>query len=134
MRRLPPAVEEVFAKRDVYVYLLETRADGRRGPDWTIWFADIAVAPLGRPPLVRPPVPAKPIPVSGLLAAVRTDGRTIHLRGVIRRSGEFEAAAAAGDEAKDRVAGVLRDTPFLPANRNGVATDVDVVIEVQGVK
>jgi hypothetical protein len=134
LRRLPTPVEQVFAKRDVYVYLIETRSEGRRGPDWTIWFAEVDSPPPGRPPLVRPPVPVTPISVNGLLATVKADGRTLHLRGVIRRSGEFETTPGVEDETKIRIAGALRATPFLPANRNGVATDVDVVVEVQGAR
>lgn len=134
MRRLPPPVEALFGPRDVYVYLLETRAEGRRGPDWTLWFAEIAESPPGRAPLFRPPVPMNPIPVAGLLAPVATDGKTVHVRGVVRRSGQFEVMGEVGDQASGRVASVLRGTPFLPANRNGVATDVDVVIEVKGAR
>ena len=75
-----------------------------------------------------------PILVDGLLSPVPADGKTLHVRGIVRRSGQFDVMADADDEAKNRVSRVLRATPFLPANKNGVATDVDVVIEVKGAR
>lgn len=134
LRRLPAAVEAVFGPRDVYVYLVETRVEGRRGPDCTLWFADLAETPPGRPPMFRPPVPMTPIAVAELLAPAAGEGKTVLVRGIVRSSGQFEAAEQQDDEAKSRVARVLRATPFLPATRNGADTDVEVVIEVRGVR
>jgi hypothetical protein len=134
LRRLPGPVEAAFGPRDVYVYLLETRLEGRRGPDWTMWFADVAETQPGRPPLFRPPVPMIAISVAELLAASPAEGKTVLVRGIVRRSGQFEAAEQQEDDTRSRLARLLRATPFLPATRNGADTDVDVVIEARGVR
>jgi hypothetical protein len=99
-----------------------------------MWFADVAETQPGRPPLFRPPVPMIAISVAELLAASPAEGKTVLVRGIVRRSGQFEAAEQQEDDTRSRLARLLRATPFLPATRNGADTDVDVVIEARGVR
>jgi hypothetical protein len=127
-RSLPAAVERHFQNRVVYITLIPVVSGNE---DWTVWFADLALAPTDPNIVVQPPTLMRagalpPIPAHN----DRGNGR-IRLTGVVGKDGRLGSLAdLTGAPADRELAEALQSWQFGPARRNGVIFDADAVIEI----
>jgi hypothetical protein len=126
-RSLPPTIERQFADRVVYTTLIPS---ARSGSDWVVWFAEEAVTPADMRLLMRPPTllhsaPLPPVP-----------GQTDHgtgklvITGIIGKDGRFDASSESADPWARDLVEALHAWRFNPAIRNGVAIEVETMIEI----
>jgi hypothetical protein len=130
-RMIPKAIEARFQGRYVYVLVIPIENIPVYQGDWIVWFAEKNQRP-GDTPLVRAPVPVRKLEPAGGTAPGSGTGQRIQLIATITRDGHIEGISILNNGSAFEKA-VIRDLAsweFKPANRDGVAVDVDVVVEI----
>jgi len=100
--------------------------------DWILWFAERQTRP-GDAPFVRAPVPLRKFEsVEPVLPGARTELR-VQMAAVIKRDGKIDTVTLLRTLSPALGQAVLQDLAaweFKPATRDGMAVDVDVVLEI----
>lgn len=118
-RRIAPALEERFHNRIVYLTVLPTPVAG--APDWVMWFAEQEQARVGQQAVMRPPVA-----ILRLLVDPSTLITKVEISGMLLKTGKLDLSSAGPTAVKS----ALEKWLFTPATRNGIAVDVEVVIQI----
>ncbi|HWE00261.1 MAG TPA: energy transducer TonB, partial [Bryobacteraceae bacterium] len=132
-RSIPAAIEARFHQRVVYTVVLPMRKVPGYGADWIMWFAEHEPASDGAPRgQMRAPLPMRKIFRANAAASADLPARiqvtaTINRDGIIEQIGLIGAPAGS---ASDAAIEDLKSWQFLPALRNRVPVDADVVIEI----
>jgi hypothetical protein len=132
-RSIPAAVEARFHKRVVYTVVLPMRKVPGYGADWIMWFAEREDANYGAPrgPM-RAPLPVRKIFRANAGASADLPAR-IQMTATINRDGVIagiEVVGAPSGAAGSAAIEDLKSWQFLPALRNRVPVDTEVVIEI----
>jgi len=131
-RTIPRAIDARFQGRNVYTMVVPIENIAPYSGDWILWFAERQSRP-GETPFVRAPVPLRKFEsVQPLLPGTRSELR-VQFAAVINKDGKFESLALLRgmNPVLDQL--VLEDLAaweFKPATRDGIAIDVDVVLEI----
>ncbi|MBX9600208.1 MAG: hypothetical protein K2X35_04350 [Bryobacteraceae bacterium] len=127
-RVLPRAIEELFANRVVYSFVLPMPYDPAFKGDWIFWFADSS----GESGFLRPPVPQERFALLPFAAAAPVHA-AIRLIARLNTTGDFGDIRFLGavDEPTGRLAlESLVCWRFQAATRNGKPVVLDAVIEL----
>jgi TonB family protein len=131
--RLAPPPESEFNGRDVYTLAVQMPNISSYVGSWIMWFADREQTPGGSRGL-HPPVPLHKVDPKYLPAAIaeRIEGK-VQIAGVVRTNGRVDLLRILKgvDPRLDRCAEeALLKWEFVPAERNGVPVEVDLVAEI----
>lgn len=130
-RMIPPAVDAQFKGRNVYTIVIPMEHIPAYSGDWILWFADHA-AKSGETPVVRAPVPFRKIEPVEQAAGGRTTQRIL-LTATLGRAGKLERVVLLTQTTTAIQHAVFDDVTswqFQPATSDGVAVDIDVVLEI----
>jgi hypothetical protein len=131
-RTLPPRIEERFKGRDVYSMVIPIENIAGYSGDWIIWFAERDQQPGGAPTVLAPIPLRKFESVDPVPPGARTEIR-VQFQAVINKQGKFDRVLLLRDLSPSLEGAVLKDLKaweFKPATRDGVAVDIDVVLEI----
>lgn len=131
--RVASAPDPRFHGRAVYALSVQMPNITSYIGSWMLWFAVRGGEPGDRSP-IEPPMPLRKVDPKYLPSAVdeRVEGR-VRLMAVIGRGGRVESVALVKsvDARLDRSAEeAIRKWEFTPARRNGVAVEVDALVEI----
>lgn len=131
--RLAPPPDSEFNGRDVYTLAVQMPNISSYVGSWIMWFADREHTPRGARGL-RPPVPLHKVDPKYLPAAIaeRVEGK-VQIAGVVRTNGRVDLLRILKgvDPRLDQSAEeALMKWEFVPAERNGVPVEVDLVAEI----
>lgn len=131
--RLAPPPDSEFNGRDVYTLAVQMPNITSYVGSWIMWFADREHTPRGSQGL-RPPVPLHKVDPKYLPAAIaeHVEGK-VQIAGVVRANGRVDLLRILKgvDPRLDRCAEeALLKWEFVPAERNGVPVEVDLVAEI----
>lgn len=131
--RLAPPPDPEFNGRDVYTLAVQMPNISSYVGSWIMWFADRERDPRGSRGL-RPPVPLHKVDPKYFPAAIaeRIEGK-VQIAGVVRTNGRVDLLRILKgvDPRLDRSAEeALLKWEFVPAERNGVPVEVDLVAEI----
>jgi TonB family protein len=135
--RVSQAPDTRFSGRAVYSMAIQMPNITSYSGSWLVWFAERNVVPLGPgapTPVLRAPVPLRKVDPKYIAsaAAERVEGR-VRLFGVITKDGHVASISVVQhlDDRLDASASeALAKWEFTPAQRNGVAVDVEAVFEI----
>jgi len=131
-RTIPRAIDLRFQGRDVYTMVIPIENLPRYTGDWILWFAEHEQHPGDRPS-VRSPIPLRKVePLEDPQSGARTEFR-IQLTALIRKDGKVESITPLRPLSPGLEKAAIQDLSsweFKPATRDGVAEDVDVVMEI----
>jgi hypothetical protein len=131
-RTIPRAIDARFQGRNVYTMVVPIENFEPYSGDWILWFAE-KQAKSGDSPFVRAPVPLRKFEsVEPVLPGARTELR-VQVSAQIKQDGKLEGLALLRTMSPAIEQAVLQDLSaweFKPATRDGVAVDVDVVMEI----
>ena len=131
-RTIPQQIDARFQGRFVYTMVVPIENLPDYSGDWILWFAEHEQKP-GNSPLMRAPIPLRKIePVETLLPGARTEFR-IQIAAVIKKDGKVDGISLLRNTGPAFAQAVIRDIAsweFKPATRDGVAVDVDVILEI----
>jgi hypothetical protein len=131
-RTIPGAIDTRFRGRNVYTMVVPIENFAPYSGDWILWFAERQSQP-GEAPFVRAPVPLRKFEsVEPVLPGARTELR-VQMAAVIARDGKIEGVILLKPVSPAIAQAVLQDIAaweFKPATRDGIAVDVDVVLEI----
>jgi hypothetical protein len=131
-RTIPRQIDDRFQGRFVYTMVVPIENLPDYSGDWILWFAEQEQKP-GNSPLMRAPVPLRKIePVETLLPGARTEFR-IQIAAVIRKDGKIDGISLLSNTGPAFAQAAIQDIAsweFKPATRDGVAVDVDVILEI----
>jgi hypothetical protein len=132
-RAIPAAIEARFHQRVVYTVVLPMHKVPGYGADWIMWFAEHEPAKDGAPRgQMRAPLPMRKIFRANAATSSDSPAR-IQMTATINRDGIIEEIRVIGAPAaasSDAAIEDLKSWQFLPALRNRVPVDADVVIEI----
>ncbi len=131
--RLAPPPDSEFNGRDVYTLAVQMPNISSYVGSWIMWFADREHTPGGSQGL-HPPVPLHKVDPKYLPAAIaeHVEGK-VQIAGVVRTNGRVDLLRIlkSVDPRLDRCAEeALLKWEFVPAERNGVPVEVDLVAEI----
>lgn len=131
--RLAPPPDSEFNGRDVYTLAVQMPNISSYVGSWIMWFADREHTPRGSRGL-RPPVPLHKVDPKYLPAAIaeHIEGK-VQIAGVVRTNGRVDLLRILKgvDPRLNRSAEeALLKWEFVPAERNGVPVEVDLVAEI----
>jgi hypothetical protein len=131
-RTIPGSIDARFRGRNVYTMVVPIENFAPYAGDWILWFAERQTQP-GDAPFVRAPVPLRKFEsVEPVLPGARTELR-VQMAAVIKRDGKIDGVALLRSLSPALEQAVLTDLAaweFKPATRDGIAVDVDVVLEI----
>ena len=131
-RTIPAAIDARFRGRNVYTIVIPIENLPPYSGDWIVWFAELEPKP-GETPLVRAPLPFKKVePVKDPPARNQTT-RRVQVTAKLDRNGKLDGVSVVTAAVRGLAEAVIDDVTrweFKPATRNGVAMDVEVVIEI----
>lgn len=131
-RMIPAALDALFRGRSVYTIVIPMEHIPAYTGDWILWFADRG-AKEGETPVVRAPVPMRKMePVDQNPSGGRTRER-IQFSARLGKNGKLEGIAVLTKTNAAIQRAVFEDMTswdFQPATSDGVAVDVDIVLEV----
>ena len=131
-RTIPAAVDARFRGRNVYAIVIPIENMPVYGGDWIMWFAEREPHP-GETPLMYAPLPLRKFEAADESAAGERWKQRIQVAATIGANGKLSNlmlltnAASSADKAVTDDVGAWE---FKSATRNGVAVDVEVVIEI----
>jgi hypothetical protein len=131
-RMIPRGIEARFQGRNVYTLVIPIENFAVYNGDWIVWFAEKNQG-AGDAPLVRAPIPFRKFDLIGGVAAANGTEKRIQLAATITREGKIEGATMLSKTPAGIEQAMLRDLAswdFKPATRDGVAVDVDIVVEI----
>jgi len=131
-RMIPAAMDALFKGRNVYTMVIPMEHIPAYTGDWILWFANRGPK-VEETPLVRAPVPLrKREPVDQAPANARTRQR-IQFSATLRKDGRLDGITLLTKTSAAIQHAVFQDVTaweFQPATSDGVAVDVDVVLEI----
>ncbi|MBZ5634651.1 MAG: energy transducer TonB [Acidobacteriia bacterium] len=130
-RMIPPAVDVKFRGKNVYAIVIPIENMPVYGGDWIVWFAEKEPKP-GETPLVRAPIPFRKVEPADPPSTNRTSQR-VQVAALLEKSGKLSTVSVVTSAVPGLAEAVIQDITsweFKPATRNGVAIDVEVVIEI----
>lgn len=131
-RTIPVAIDARFRGRNVYTMVVPIENFAPYSGDWILWFAERQTQ-AGDTPFVRAPVPLRKFEsVEPVLPGAHTELR-VQLAAVIARDGKIDNVVLLKSMSPVLEQAVRQDMAaweFKPATRDGVAVDVDVVLEI----
>ncbi len=133
-RTIPASIEGRFRGRNVYTMVIPIENLAEYSADWIIWFAERDSKPGSGAVLnVRAPVPLRKFEsVEPVAPGARRELR-VQLAGIITKDGKLEVRELLRNLAPALESEVLRDVKsweFKPATEDGVAVDIDIVLEI----
>ena len=132
-RVLPREIESRFASRIVYTLVIPKPNFPEYAADWTIWFAERGTSSTVAS-AIRPPVPIlKTIRGESLAPPATLPGTWVQVSAVIGKDGKVGGIAPVlgrNPAVAARAAEDLANWEFRPAQRNGEAVEIEVVIEI----
>jgi protein TonB len=131
--RVTAAPDPRFDGRAVYALSVQMPNITSYIGSWIIWFAERGGQP-GDSSAIEPPVPLRKVDPKYFPSAIAdgVEGR-VRLTAVIGRDGRVESVTLIKslDERLDRSAEeAMRKWEFAPAHRNGIAVEVDALVEI----
>ncbi len=131
-RTIPRSIEARFQGRYVYTMVIPIENLQGYSGDWILWFAEHESRP-NETTNVRAPVPFRKFEtVEPLLPGSRTELR-VQVAAMIKKDGKIDSFSILRLMSPTLEQAVLQDLAcweFKPATRDGVAVDVDVVLEI----
>jgi hypothetical protein len=131
-RTIPAAIDARFRGRNVYTTVIPIEHLPTYSGDWIVWFAEQEAKP-GETPLMRAPVPFKKVePVRDPPPANQAT-RRVQVAAKLDKSGKLNGVSVVTAAIPGLAEAVIEDVTsweFKPATRNGLAVDVEVVIEI----
>jgi hypothetical protein len=131
-RMIPAAMDALFKGRNVYTIVIPMEHIPAYTGDWILWFANRGPK-VEETPLVRAPVPLrKREAVDQAPANARTRER-IQFSATLRKDGKLDGITLLTKTTAAIQHAVFQDVTaweFQPATSDGVAVDVDVVLEI----
>jgi len=131
-RTIPRAIEARFQNRNVYTMVVPIENLQPYAGDWIIWFSERQQRP-GETPFVRAPVPLRKFEtVEPVPAGAHTELR-VQFAAIITKDGRLEGVSLFKTMNPTLDQSLLQDLTsweFKPATRDGVAVDVDIVVEI----
>jgi len=131
-RTIPAAIDARFRGRNVYTTVIPIENLPAYTGDWIVWFAEQDAKP-GETPLVRAPIPYRKVEPVTAPPAGRQAGRRVQVAATLDKNGKLNKVSvvtAVVPGLKEAVMADVTSWEFKPATRNGVAIDVEVVIEI----
>jgi hypothetical protein len=125
-RSLPAFLERRFHSRVVYETLMPA---AQNGEDWVVWFAEQAPTPPDTRVLMRPPTLNHGTPLPPVAAKEDHGTGKLMVVGVLKKDGHF-GSFEENDAANRELLDTLQSWQFNPAMRDGVAVDVEAVLEI----
>jgi hypothetical protein len=126
-RTLPAFIERRFHTRVVYETVLPA---AKSGEDWVVWFAEDAPTPMDTRSLMRPPTLMHGAPLPPVAAKEDHGTGKLVIIGILRKDGHFGSFSEETDAANRELLDALQTWQFNPAMKNGVAVDVEAVLEI----
>lgn len=131
-RMIPAAVDARFKGRNVYTIVIPMERIPAYSGDWIVWFSDRS-SKAGETPVVRAPVPYRKMElVKQAPPNARTKER-IQFAATLGRNGKLAVITLLTKINAALETAVLADLgawEFQPATSDGVAIDIDVVVEI----
>jgi TonB family protein len=131
-RTIPAAIDARFRGRNVYTTVIPIENLPAYTGDWILWFAEPEAKP-GETPLVRAPIPFRKVePVTDPPPANQA-GRRVQVAATLDKNGKLKKVSVVTAPVPGLAEAVMTDVTsweFKPATRNGVAVEVEVVIEI----
>jgi Gram-negative bacterial TonB protein C-terminal len=134
-RTLPATIESVFQGRVVYTLVVPRPDLPEYLGDWIVWFA-VQGESADSVPQVRPPFPYKKYEDQYSRAPNNQNSKEegwVRLRAVLGKDGKLESVNPMGRMDKGLSESAIQDVKtweFRPATSNGVAVDVEMVLEI----
>ena len=130
-RTIPRSIDARFQGRYVYTMVIPIENMPDYTGDWILWFAECQQQP-GDSPMMRAPIPFRK---QELVESVPVNPveRRLQLSAVIRKDGKVDAISVVRSAGPGIDQGLIQDLAswqFKPATRDGIAVDVDVVMEI----
>jgi hypothetical protein len=131
-RMIPAAVDAQFKGRNVYTIVIPMERIPEYTGDWILWFADRG-SKAGETPVMRAPVPLRKLAaVDQTPANLRTRER-IQFSAILGKNGRLDRITILTRTTTAVQHAVFQDVTaweFQPATSDGVAVDVDVMVEI----
>ncbi len=132
-RVIPLSVESQFARRNVYTLVIPGPSLRQYPGDWILWFAERGSEGLSGGSL-RAPLPVRKY-VTDRADETSSSSASVQLAMVIDKEGKVVSPrvlkGAPSEAFRARALEEITTWEFEPARRNGIAIDVDAVIELQ---
>ena len=126
-RTLPAFIERRFHTRVVFETVLPA---AQNGEDWVVWFAEDAPTPPDTRLVMRPPTLMRGAPLPPVPAREDHGTGKLLIAGILKKDGHFGSFLDDSDPANRELLDTLQSWQFNPAMRNGVAIDVEAVLEI----
>ena len=130
-RTIPRAIDARFQGRYVYTMVIPIENMPDYTGDWILWFAECQQQP-GDSPMMRAPIPFRKQELVES-SPVNPVERRLQLAAVIRKDGKVDGISVLRSAGPGIDQGLMQDLAswqFKPATRDGIAVDVDVVMEI----
>lgn len=131
-RTIPRSVDARFQGRNVYTMVVPIENLPAYVGDWIIWFAEKQPVP-GSTPLMRAPLPFRKMEPVDQPPAGNAGQARVQIAAILEKDGRLGNLVILMRPATMTEQAVMQDLAaweFKPATRDGVAVDVEVVIEI----
>ena len=131
-RSIPRTIDARFQGRYVYTMVVPIENLPEYAGDWILWFAEREQKP-GENPLMRAPVPLRKLELVETMSPASPVERRLQVAATIKKDGTLDSIAPLRSASAGVDQAMIQDLAswqFKPATRDGIAVDVDVVIEI----
>lgn len=131
-RMIPAALDALFKGRNVYTIVIPMEHIPAYTGDWILWFADRG-AKEGDTPVMRAPVPLRKLEAVDQAPPNARTRERIQFTAILGKNGRLDRIALLTKATPAVQHAVFQDVTaweFQPATSDGVAVDIDVVLEI----